>query len=60
MQAIAKYPEPKDKKALMRFLGMAGYYRKFCRNFSNVVNPLTNLMKKGVKFHWDMNCQNAF
>ena len=60
VQAIAKYPEPKDKKALMRFLGMAGYYRKFCRNFSNVVNPLTNLMKKGVKFHWDMNCQNAF
>ena len=47
VQAIAKYPEPKDKKALMRFLGMAGYYRKFCRNFSNVVNPLTNLMKKG-------------
>ena len=60
VQAIAKYPEPKDKKALMRFLGMAGYYRKFCRNFSSVVNPLTNLMKKGVKFHWDMNCQNAF
>ena len=60
VQAIAKYPEPKDKKALMRYLGMAGYYRKFCRNFSNVVNPLTNLMKKGVKFHWDMSCQNAF
>ena len=57
VQAIAKYPVPNDKKALMKFWGMAGYYRKFCRTFSDIVNPLTNLMKKGIKLHWDKNCQ---
>ena len=39
----------------MRFLGMAGYYRKFCNNFSSMSAPLTDLLKKivslfGMKF----------
>ena len=42
VEAIAHFPQPQTKKGLMRFLGMAGYYRKFCRNFSDVVFPLTN------------------
>ena len=34
IQAIVNYPVPKDKKELMCFLGMIGYYRRFCHNFS--------------------------
>ena len=37
----------------MRFLGMAGYYRKFCLNFSAVAEPLTELLSKKVKFSWN-------
>ena len=44
----------------MRFLGMAGYYRKFCKNFSLIAEPLTNLLKKNVKFIWDEKCQKSF
>lgn len=44
----------------MRFLGMIGYYRNFCCNFSTVVSPLTNLLKKSVKFDWSLECQQAF
>ena len=44
----------------MRFLGMAEYYRKFCNNFSVKAEPLTNLLKKGKKFLWNDECQNAF
>ncbi len=44
----------------MRFLGMVGYYRGFCSNFSTVVSPLTDLLKSSVKFDWSENCQRAF
>ena len=41
-EAIIDFPVPSDKRQLMRFLGMAGYYRKFCNNFSVIAEPLTN------------------
>ena len=44
----------------MRFLAMAGYYRKFCKNFSGIAEPLTNLLKKSTKFKWNDKCQDAF
>ena len=44
----------------MRFLGMAGYYRKFCPNFSVIAEPLTNLLGKKVKFVWNNKCQMSF
>jgi len=33
VEVIIKYPTPTTRKELMSFLGMVGYYRKFCRNF---------------------------
>lgn len=48
------------RRDLRRFLGMAGYYRCFCRNFSDVVLPLTNLLCKNVVFKWSPECQAAF
>jgi hypothetical protein len=60
VEAIAKIPTPASRKELMRCLGMAGYYRKFCPNFSNVTEPLTNLLKKGQQFIWSDKCQEAF
>ena len=44
----------------MRFLGMAGYYRKFCDNFSVIAEPLTNLLCKRTKSIWTNDCQKAF
>ena len=44
----------------MHFLGMAGYYRKFCNNFSVIAEPLTNLLGKSVKFILTDNCQKSF
>ena len=60
VEAIEKFPVPTTKKQLMRFLGMAGYYRRFCPNFSETVAPLTNLLCKRVKFIWSDACQKAF
>lgn len=60
VQAIDEFPPPITKKELMRFLGMVGYYRNFCRNFSTVVAPLTNLLKANASFIWSAECENAF
>ena len=44
----------------MHFLGMAGYNRKLCNNFSVIEEPLTNLLGKRVKIIWTDNCQKSF
>ena len=51
VKSITNCTIPENRKSLMRFLGTAGYYRKFCKNFSEVTAPLTELLKKGVKHH---------
>ena len=60
VEAIQVISPPNDRKQLMRFLGMAGYYRKFCANFSVIAAPLTNLLKKEAKFIWSPECEEAF
>ncbi|XP_067261173.1 uncharacterized protein [Chanodichthys erythropterus] len=58
--AIAEFPVPTTRKELRRFLGMAGYYRNFCKNFSTVASPLTSLLSPSRTFIWSNDCQNAF
>ena len=60
VEAISQFPFPKNKKELMQFLGMAGYYCHFCKNFSVIVEPLTNLLHKRKEFLWSEDCQAAF
>ena len=60
VNAISEFPVPKRKRQLMRFLGMAGYYRTFCKNFSGIAEPFTNLLKKSTKFKWNDKRQDAF
>ena len=60
VKAISQFPIPRNKKELMRYLGMAGYYRRFCKNFSVIVEPLTNLLHKRREFTWSEEFQAAF
>ena len=60
VEDISDFPVPSGKRQLMGFLGMAGYNRKFCNNFSITAEPLTNLLGKRVKFVWTDNCQKSF
>jgi len=46
VKAITHFPNPNNKKELMKFLGMAGYYRRLCKNFSVIVEPMTRLLGK--------------
>lgn len=58
--AIVEFPVPTTKRELHRFLGMTGYYRNFCSNFSTVAHPLTSLLSPSKKFVWADTCQHAF
>lgn len=60
INAILEYPVLKSKKDVQRFIGMCAYYRRFCQNFSSVATPLTDLLRKAVKFKWSSDCAEAF
>jgi hypothetical protein len=43
---------PKSVHQIRSFLGLAGYYCRFIADFSRIAKPMTELLKKGVKFVW--------
>ncbi len=60
--AIAACPRPKTKKEVRQFLGLAGYYRRFIPDYSELTSPLTDLTKKEVPdtVPWTERCQQVF
>nr|CAN80876.1 hypothetical protein VITISV_003321 [Vitis vinifera] len=40
--------------------GMAGFYRRFIKDFSKIAKPLCELLVKDAKFEWDDKCQRSF
>ena len=60
VDAIEKMPCPKDIKGIRSFLGHAGSYRRFIKDFSNISRPLTNLLQKDIPFVFDDDCEEAF
>ena len=57
---ILSLPVPKSVTEVRQILGMGSYYRRFIKNFSMLVKPLTELTKKSNEFIWTEKCQNAF
>lgn len=54
IKVLKDWPVPKNVKDVLKFLGFAGYYRRFLRGFSAIVRPLNDLLvgvstKKGTK-----------
>jgi hypothetical protein len=50
----------KSVRQVRSFLGLAGYYRRFIPNFSKISKPITELLKKGIKYVWSKECDEAF
>ncbi|XP_045030439.1 uncharacterized protein K02A2.6-like [Daphnia magna] len=46
VEAIVNMPEPTDKAALVRLLGMATYLDKFCPNLAGLTRSLRDLLKE--------------
>ncbi|XP_075489466.1 uncharacterized protein LOC142528309 [Primulina tabacum] len=58
--AIEKLPPPKNIKGIRSFLGHAGFYRRFIKDFSKITKPLCNLLEKDSTFIFDDDCLQAF
>ena len=51
---------PTTVKGIRSFLGYAGFYRRFIKDFSKISRPLCRLLEKDAKFDFDESCRSAF
>lgn len=58
VHSIAKFP--RNAHEVRRFLGLAGYFRRFIIKYSQIAYPLTRLTGKDVPFVWSESQENAF
>jgi hypothetical protein len=45
---------------IQSFLGLAGYFRRFIKDFSKIAKPMTKLLEKNKSFKWTKECQSSF
>jgi hypothetical protein len=60
VETVEQLPPPTNVKSLRSFLGHAGFYRRFIKDFSNITMPLTQLLQKDVAFDFDEKSLAAF
>ena len=60
LEVIEKLPEPTTVKGIRSFLGHAGFYRIFIKDFSKISKPLCLLLQHDQAFDFNEDCQNAF
>ncbi|KAL8133843.1 hypothetical protein AgCh_009056 [Apium graveolens] len=60
IEAVSKWEQPKTPTEIRSFLGLAGYYQRFVKDFSKIASPLTKLTRKKEKFVWTEKCEESF
>ncbi|KAJ0513409.1 putative nucleotidyltransferase, Ribonuclease H [Helianthus annuus] len=60
VDSIRNWPAPRTPTEIRQFLGLAGYYRRFIKDFSKIAQPLTLLTQKGVTYRWGNTQETAF
>ncbi|XP_021306280.1 uncharacterized protein LOC110431500 [Sorghum bicolor] len=60
VKAIKDWPTPTNVSQIRSFHGLAGFYRRFVKDFSTIAAPLNNLTKKDVPFKWGDDQEQAF
>ncbi|GKA79707.1 reverse transcriptase domain-containing protein [Tanacetum coccineum] len=60
INVIAKLPYPTNVKEVRSFLGHAGFYRRFIKDFSMISKPMTKLLMKDTKFDFSDDFKKAF
>ncbi|XP_056685819.1 uncharacterized protein [Spinacia oleracea] len=60
IEVIEKLPPPVNVKGVRSFLGHAGFYRRFIKDFSKIAKPLTQLLLKDATFEFTDACLESF
>lgn len=60
LDKVENFPVPENASEARRFVAFANYYRRFIEKFAHKAAPLNRLARKGVKFEWTAECDNAF
>jgi hypothetical protein len=57
---VLNWMPPTTISEIQSFLGLAGYYRRFIKDFSKIAKPMTKLLEKNKAFEWTKECQASF
>jgi hypothetical protein len=57
---VLNWMPPTTASEIQSFLGLAGYYRRFIKDFSKIAKPMTKLLEKNKAFKWTTECQSSF
>jgi hypothetical protein len=60
VKEVLEWKPPTTVSDVPSFIGLAGYYCRFIPNFSRIMKPITELLKKGNKYLWSEACDEAF
>ena len=60
IEVIEQLPPPVNVKGIRSFLGHAGFYRRFIKDFSQISRPLTSQLAKDAPFEFTDECMKAF
>jgi hypothetical protein len=60
VREVMDWKPPTTVRQIQSFLGLAGYYRRFISEFSQIAKPMIELLKKGAKFERGQKCEDAF
>ncbi len=60
VEAISKFPRPKNIHDVRRFLGLTSFFRRFILNYAFKARYLTQLTKKNETFKWENGQEDAF
>jgi hypothetical protein len=58
--SILIYPAPKNQKKLRQFLGTCNFHHRFIVNYAEYTAPLVPLLKKGLRWKWTQDHEEAF
>src|ERR1700738_3100596 len=60
VSAVTSWPSPQSALDIQTFLSLANFYRRFIKDFSKTIAPITKLLQKNVQFHWNAMADKAF